>query len=95
MSKIYEGDIGTKIRLNAGSDITSETTCNINYIKPDGTTGQWTAEVEDTNYAYHTTIKDDLDVVGVWQVQLYVVLTSWTGHGEIASFQVHKPLAST
>lgn len=92
MAKIYKGDIGLKIKLDAGSDISTETTLKIKYIKPDGTDGEWDATVEDTNYAIYVTLTDDLNKVGVWKVQIYAVLTSWTGHGTMASFRVYEPL---
>lgn len=92
MAKVYKGDVGLKIILDAGSDISTQTTLKIKCIKPDGTAGEWDAKVENSNYAYYVTLADDLDKVGVWTVQLYVALTSWTGHGTIASFKVYEPL---
>jgi hypothetical protein len=88
-NKVYAGDIGTKIRLNAGSDISSNTVLKILYIKPDNTEGEWIAEVEDLQYAVYTTIVDDLDVPGIWRLQIYTELASWSGLGETAQLKIY------
>lgn len=87
-NKIFVGDIGTEIILDAGEDISSETTLNIQYIKPSGTTGEWAADVYNTNYAKYTTLVDDIDEDGIWRFRIYVELTSWTGYGEEDSIMV-------
>lgn len=92
MAKVYVGDISTKIRLDAGVDITEATVLEIHYTKPDGTKGVWTALPEDSNYGYYLTVDGDLDENGVWEVQLYVELGGWKGHGEITSFSVFETL---
>jgi hypothetical protein len=81
MGKTYVGDIGTKITLDAGSDISGQTTLQIQFKKPDGTTGAWAANVESSNYATYTTVAGDLDVAGSWKLQIYVELPAWTGRG--------------
>lgn len=95
MAKIYKGDIGTKIRLNARYDISGADTPEkrkIKYKKPDGTTGEWQAVIEGTQYAYYLTQSGDLNVAGKWDVQIYVVLSAWSGHGLVASFEVFETL---
>lgn len=92
MARIYRGDVGTKIILNAGFDISTQTTLKIKYVKPDGTKDEWNAELEGTKYAYYVTEAGDLDLTGIWTIQLYVVLTSWSGYGQIATFRVFEPL---
>lgn len=92
LNKVYKNDIGTKIRLNAGSVISAATLIQIKYKKPNGDIGTWTAVLEGTDYGYYITTTNDLDQTGKWEVQLYVVLPSWQGHGEIATLQVYKRL---
>jgi len=93
MATIYVGDIGTKILLNAGSDISDATTLQIICKKPSGTNYTWTAILEGTNYAYYNTVSGDIDAAGTYQVQLYAVLASgWSGYGGIGSFTVEGVL---
>lgn len=90
-NKIYVGDIGTKIKLNAGESITIQTTLEIRYKKPDGTTGTWIASVEDSNYAIYVTLSGDLDQAGTWEFQIYVVLpASWTGLGDTYTHEIFE-----
>ena len=98
MSKIYKNDIGTKIKLDAGCDISATgiaaTVWKIIYSKPGATRveGEWTAVPEGTNYAYYITLANDLDVVGNWQIQLYIESPTWKGYGEIVNFTVYDNL---
>jgi len=88
---VYLNDIGTLIRVDVGSDITGATVHQIKYIKPDGSTGNWDANVS-TQYLQHTTVEDDLDQIGEWIVQALVTTVSGTWHGEITRFDVLKPI---
>jgi len=92
MAIIFKGDIGTKIKLNAGTDISNATVCKIKYRKPGGATGEWDAIIEDTNYAYYVIQDGDLDVAGTWKIQLYIDLGSWKGYGSIVGFMVRDTL---
>ena len=97
MGKIYKGDIGTRIELDAGSDISTADILTIIYKKPDDTIGAWYAQISGTQKAYYDTKKDDLDVVGRWEVQLYVATATWKGTGTQATFTVYdinEPLDS-
>jgi hypothetical protein len=88
MNKIYIGDIGTQIKLDCGQDISTATTKQIQYKKPDGTTGAWTATIDTLRYLTFTTVLGTLDQAGVWQLQAYIVMPTWTGHGETADMIV-------
>lgn len=90
MSRVFKDDIGTKIRLNADVDISDATKLEIHYKKPSGTTGIWTALPEDTYYGYYITTSGDLDENGVWDLQLYVEVGPWKGHGEVDTFTVYE-----
>jgi len=89
--KIYKGDVGTKIRLNAGCDISLATVLKILYSKPEASKikGEWVAVLEGTDYAYYITKEGDLDISGDWKIQLYIESIAWTGYGEISDFKVY------
>ena len=90
MDKVFKGDIGTKIILDADSDISTATELKIVYRKPSGAVGSWTAVAEGTQQAYYIITASDLDEVGKWEFQLYVKLPSWSGYGEISGFTVYE-----
>lgn len=91
--RIYKGDVGTKIQLDAGEDISGAGKAELKFRKPDGTEGSFTATIS-TQYAYYiTTEVSDLNVVGKWDFQLFVSdLNSWSGYGEVTSFYVWEKL---
>lgn len=98
MAKLFVGDIGTVIALDAKVDLTNATVLEIKYFKPDGSgSGKWTATIDPQNntIATYTTADSDLDVAGVWTFQLYVELPSWSGHGEMASQRIYEPIEVT
>jgi hypothetical protein len=89
MSKIYVGDIGTDIRLDCGSDISTATETNIEVLKPDGSTETWTGTIVDDNFISHITVDGDLDMKGSYKVQAAVTMPAWEGRGETTSFIVY------
>ena len=96
--KVYKNDIGTKIKLDAGCDISATgigaTVWKILYDKPGASRvkGEWIAIPEGTNYAYYITLADDLDVAGKWHIQLYIETPTWKGYGHKISFEVYDNL---
>ena len=92
---IHKGDIGTRIELDAGSDISLATVLKIRYEKYGGVKGEWDAELSGTQIAYYITEAGDLDVVGPWELQLYVEMPSWKGCGEKARFLVRDIIVVT
>ena len=92
-TSVFVGDIGIQLKLDAGIDISDQTTLKIRYRKPDKTTGLWAATVSATNYAVYTTVSGDLDVSGVWSLQIYIVAPSYTAHGKTANLFVDAILA--
>jgi hypothetical protein len=90
-------DIGTIIRLviradGVVQDVSSATvTKQIKLQKPDGVTVTKTA-VFTTNgkdgQIQYTTVANDLDQVGRWKAQGYVVLSSGTWHTTVETFEV-------
>lgn len=95
IARAHKGDVGRKFRLDADQDISAASVVQIKYVKPDGTTkGTWTAEVEDSQYAYYITQNaTDLDQIGKWMIQLYIEMGGAKIHGAIATFHVYKTTA--
>lgn len=89
MSKIYIGDIGTNIIVDLGSDITTATVKKIKYKKPDGTEGEWLANISGTRFFTYTSVSGDLDPIGKWILNAYVEMPAWQGHGETFCMVVH------
>jgi len=88
-NKIYVGDIGTVITLDTNEDISSATTTEIRVKKGDGTTTTWTGELSGSDSVTYTIVDGDFSCSGVYKVQVYIVMTSWSGLGETAEFQVY------
>jgi len=94
--EIHKGDIGTIFRITiteagAAVNVSTATTKTFKFTKPDGTVvekaASFTGSGSDGQLQY-TTIADDLDQAGSWQVQPYLVMTGFTGHKEINQFSV-------
>ena len=88
---VFFNDIGTLIKVDIGSDVTGATVHKIKLIKPDGTIGEWDAEVS-TQYLQHTTVDGDLDQIGEWVAQSFVTTEFGSWHGEITRFEVLDPI---
>jgi hypothetical protein len=91
MSKVYIGDIGTKLSLDIGENVSTATVKRIYYLKPDGKEGWWAATLETGNLILsYTTKAGDLDVAGSWKLQAYVEMTAWKGLSETITLVVNK-----
>lgn len=91
MGKVFKDDIGTKISLDTGIDITDSTDREIHYKKPSGSAGQWAAEKgtgEDKNTIFYITQKDDIDECGIWILQSFVKFTNGEWRGEKVEMEV-------
>lgn len=90
--KIYVGDIGTRIRLDVGEDVSTATSVTIEYKKPSKVEGSWSAavEVENNTIVYHMTALNELDEAGEWKLQAYVDLGQWKGLSETVNMMVYK-----
>lgn len=70
------GEVGVKIVLDLGVDLTPYTTYKINARKPNGVAKVWTAALEgpatDGKIAYTTLAASDLDQPGFWVFQAQV-----------------------
>lgn len=89
--KMYVGDVGTIITVDCGEALTGATTTNLLVKKPGGSIVTWSAAIYNTNYLRYTIQVNDLDENGVYHLQAYVIMPSWTGRGETDQFTVYDP----
>lgn len=88
-NKVYVGDIGLKIIVDCGEDITGATTTSLKVQKPDGTTTSWSpANIYNSNYLRYTVTLNDFDQDGRYLIQASLTLAGWTGLGETDIFTV-------
>ena len=104
-NEVRLGDIGTNFDVNVKemvcgetqvADPTTATTRQITFAKPSGATIIRTAIVttdcvSDPILRY-VTVSGDLDEVGRWSLQAYLVFPSWSGRSTIKQFTVHENL---
>lgn len=70
MSRIFVGQSALRIQLTVGQDVTNAQSVKIHYLKPDGTTGSWTAIVltAATGVIYYdVTLTTTIDQRGEWK----------------------------
>ena len=64
MSNYHVGDFGTVFDLDTTVDLSAATTLEIQYKKPDGTTGAWAGAQQDTTKIRYTILTGDWDQAG-------------------------------
>lgn len=84
----YQGDIGLKVILDCGQDISASTDRAIQVRKPDGSTAIWNASIEDNNYLTYITTGSDISQPGIYKLQSSMTLGDWTGRGKTATLIV-------
>lgn len=84
----YQGDVGLKIELDCGQDISTATNRTIQVRKPDGSTCAWAAAVESNELLTYTTTSGDLAQSGTYKLQASLTLGDWTGRGKTATLIV-------
>lgn len=97
VNEIHLGDIGTifEVTLKDDSglvDLTGATTTELYFKKPGNKTLTKTAIPDGdptTGILRYTTIADDLDTVGWWKIQAYIVLPGGSWKSDIGTFEVH------
>lgn len=100
-NEIHKGDIGTRFKCTIKDgdtvvDISTVTTKQIKFTKPSGELLTKTASffTDGTDgIIYYDTIEGDLDEVGSWELEGYVVFSSSSKfNSDIKSFKVHRVL---
>lgn len=78
MSKIYIGDIGTRLRTTLNTDLAGYSSINYKIKKPSGSIITKPCEVEDeaNGIVYYDTIDGDFDEAGPYLIQINVIFTS-------------------
>ena len=98
--EVHLNDIGTALRVTieedgAALDISTATTKQILLVKPSMTkltkTAVFVTDGTDGVIEY-VTIAGDLDELGNYSIQGYIVMTGWTGHSEVKQFKVYRNL---
>jgi hypothetical protein len=99
-SEIHVDDIGTEFRCTMYDDstivdISSATTLELIFKKPDNTTFTRTAELytdgTDGKLTY-SSIEGDIDSAGQWNLQVKLILTDGTWYSDIYKFTVYENL---
>jgi hypothetical protein len=93
MPGFFQDDVGTIIEVNVGEDVSLATTLELRIRKPNGAVENWTAAKDslvDTQINY-TVVAGDFDQAGEYRLNSYIVLPTWTGHGEPARFEIGAP----
>lgn len=104
-AEIHLNDIGTVFRTTIKDkacdgtssvlDVSAATTLNLIFKKPGGTvvtkSASFTTDGTDGQIEY-ITVDGDLDEVGNWQIQAYIVLPSGSWRSDKGTFYVHENL---
>ena len=80
------------LTFETSTNISSASTKEINYRKPDGTVGTWTASLGGTTQATYTTTGSTLNIVGKWAFEVYVVISGVDKYFDITYIDVIAPL---
>jgi len=87
--KVYVGDIGTIIEIDMQENISTATDQRLDIKKPDGTETVWTVTIYNSTYLRHTIATLELDLKGVYHIQPYMKIGTWTGRGNTVNLTVH------
>lgn len=100
-NEIHKYDIGTVFRFTvkyngSADDISDATTRQVTFQKPSGTKVTKTLSLVNDGtdgLVQYTTVADDLDEIGTWKAQCYIVYDDtqkW--YTDIITFKVHRNL---
>jgi hypothetical protein len=89
--KHYVGETGTRILIEADSDISAASGVWMEAKKPDGITIEvWSAVIVSGVYIEHIVASGDFDQAGQYSVQPHIATSGWAGYGSTDTFEVHK-----
>ena len=89
MGKSFVGDVGAKIHIDCGRDVSGATGVLFKVKKPDGTEVDVTPVISGTNWFVYTVESDHWDQAGDFLYQWYGTLGTFTGLGETAEHTVY------
>jgi hypothetical protein len=88
--KVYAGDLGTRVILDCGHDISAATARSIEVQRPDGSTRSWSAIANGTNsIQFDTVANSSFDVPGVWRLQSKVAIGGAVWRGKTVTLTVY------
>lgn len=102
MADVFLNDNGTIFHFTVSEggvpvDISGATTLTVKFMRKDKTTfartGTFETDGTDGKIVYTTTATTDIDQIGKWFAQVYIVLPSWEGHSGKINFTVLDPIA--
>jgi len=94
MGKVFAADVGTKIILDTGQDLSAATLTKIK-AKVRGGTEVKTLDgtVVETTKIQHSKTAETLATAGVWTLQAYVEFTADKYWGEKVTLEVEAPIS--
>ena len=97
-AEVHKSDIGTlfKVTVQDGTtavDVSTATTKQLLFKKPDGTVltktaGFFTDGTE--GIITYSSISGDLNLIGLWTIQAFIIISAKEFHSDIARFRVHR-----
>ena len=80
---LHVGDVGVRIDFEVNVDINEINKAIVYYKKPDGTKGEWECNIDtDNNLVYYVTQDNDLNLKGIYKLQLYIELDKYKGRAD-------------
>lgn len=92
MAILQVGDVGTEVVLDCGFNLSTATVMKIVARTPKGEKKTWNAVLEGTTKIKYTLASGDVDSAGTWQLQAYIEMPGWLGHGLPLSLNVSNNL---
>lgn len=91
--KVYVGDVGTLIKIDMQEDVSGITLQKFYVQKPKAGGGveikEWVC-TPNGEYLEHTIVVDEIDIAGVYRINPYGKVGSWTGRGHTCEFEVFE-----
>jgi hypothetical protein len=96
-SSHFKDEVGTLVIVNVGITVTGATVAKLLVEKPvSKEVVEWNDGLTKEGTLLKYTIKDgDLDEVGTYELQAYIEINGWKGHGEKTAFVIEEPLEVT
>ena len=89
---VYVNQSYLTITIDTGIDISTASAQYINFMRPDGTKGQWDASISGTTVLSYDVQDGDLNKSGVWRLQGEFVIGGRTGFTDPVDLVVKKEL---
>lgn len=82
MSHTFLNQSLLRITLDTGIDISTATTVKVLFKKPDGTKSEWIGSISETTKVLYDLQVGDIDALGTWILQSYVLMGGREGYGD-------------